>query len=98
LKKFSSAIKYEIIEGPEEQKKPQLKFWIDNENEKKCEKAFGKNILFTDKQKWHTKKIVKTYNSKNFVEDNFKLLNDHLLVPVGPVYHHKDEKLEFTCF
>jgi transposase len=75
-----------------------LKFWIDNENEKKCEKAFGKNILFTDKQKWHTKKIVKTYNSKNFVEDDFKLLNDHLLVPVGPVYHHKDENIRVHVF
>jgi transposase len=36
---------------------------------KKCEKVFVKDILFTDKQKWHTKKIVKTYNSKNLVED-----------------------------
>jgi transposase len=98
LKKYSSIIKYEIIEAPEVQKKPQLKFWIDEENEKKCEKAFGKNILFTDKQKWHTKKIVKTYNSKNLVEDDFKLLNDHLLVPVGPVYHHKDENIRVHVF
>jgi transposase len=98
LKKLSSVIKYEIIEAPEGKKKPQLKFWIDEENEKKCEKAFGKNILFTDKQKWHTKKIVKTYNSKNFVEDDFKLLNDHLLVPVGPVYHHKDENIRVHVF
>jgi len=98
LKKYSSIIKYEIIEAPEVQKKPQLKFWIDEENEKKCEKAFGKNILFTDKQKWHTKKIVKTYNSKNLVEDDFKLLNDHLLVPVGPVYHHKDENIRVHIF
>ena len=98
LKKYSSIIKYEIIEAPEGKKKPQLKFWIDEENEKKCEKTFGKNILFTDKEKWHTKKIVKTYNSKNLVEDDFKLLNDHLLVPVGPVYHHKDENIRVHVF
>jgi len=98
LKKFSSIIKYEIIEAPKGKKKPQLKFWIDEENEKRCEKTFGKNILFTDKQKWHTKKIVKTYNSKNLVEDDFKLLNDHLLVPVGPVYHHKDENIRVHVF
>jgi transposase len=41
---------------------------------------------------------VKTYNSKNLVEDDFKLLNDHLLVPVGPVYHHKDENIRVHVF
>jgi transposase len=35
LKKFRSAIKYEIYEAPEGKKKYQLKFWIDEENEKK---------------------------------------------------------------
>jgi len=98
LEKYRSVIKYEIIDVQEGQKKPQLRFWVDEENEKKCEKKFGKNILFTDKQKWHTKKIVKTYNSKNLVEDDFKLLNDHLLVPVGPVYHHKDENIRVHVF
>jgi transposase len=41
---------------------------------------------------------VKTYNSKNLVEDDFKLLNDQLLVPVGPVYHHKDENIRVNVF
>ena len=98
LKKYSSVIKYEIIEASEGKKKPQLKFWIDEDNEKRCEKTFGKNILFTDKEKWHTTKIAKTYNSKNLVEDDFKLLNDYLLVPVGPVYHHKDENIRVHVF
>jgi transposase len=98
MEKYRSVIKYEVIDVQEGQKKPQLKFWIDEENEKKCEKKFGKNILFTDKQRWQTKKIVETYNSKNLVEDDFKLLNDHLLVPVGPVYHHKDENIRVHVF
>jgi len=98
LKKYTSVIKYEIIDVQEGKKKPLLRFWIDEEIEKKCEKTFGKNILFTDKEKWHTKKIVKTYNSKNLVEDDFKLLNDQLLVPVGPVYHHKDENIRVHVF
>ena len=98
LKKYRSVIKYEIFEAPEGKKKPQLRFWIDEENEKKCKKTFGKNILFTDKQRWQTKKILKTYNRKNLVEDDFKLLNDHLLVPVGPVYHHKDENIRVHVF
>ena len=44
------------------------------------------------------KAIVKIYNSKSLVEDDFKLLNDQLLVPVGPVYHHKDENIRVHVF
>ncbi|AKB36049.1 Mobile element protein [Methanosarcina siciliae C2J] len=98
LKKYRSVVKYEIIDARESQKKPQLKFWIDEGNENKCEKSFGKNLLFTDKHQWHTKKIVQIYNNKNAIEDDFKLLNDHLLVPVGPVYHHKDENIKVHVF
>ena len=39
---------------------------------------------------WHSEKIAKTYNQKYLVEDDFKLLNDVLLVPVDPINHHKD--------
>jgi transposase len=98
MKKYRSVVKYEITDALEGQKKPQLKFWIDVENENKCEKSFGKNLLFTDKHQWHNKKIVQTYNNKNNIEDDFKLLNDHLLVPVGPVYHHKDENIRVHMF
>ena len=41
---------------------------------------------------------MKIYNSKSLVEDDFKLLNDKLLVPVGPVYHRKDEYLRVHVF
>jgi transposase len=44
------------------------------------------------------KAIVKIYNSKSLVEDDFKLLNDQLLVPVGPVYHRKDEYIRVHVF
>jgi len=98
IKKYRGVVKYEITDVPEGRKKPQLKFWIDEENENKRENSLGKNILFTDKHRWHTKKIVQTYNNKGAIEDDFKLLNDHLLVPVGPVYHHKDENIKIHVF
>ena len=41
---------------------------------------------------------MKTYNNKSLVEDDFKLLNDHLLVPVGLVYHHEDENIRVHVF
>ena len=52
--------------------------------------GFGKTIVFTDMHTWHSEKIAKTYNQKYLVEDDFKLLNDVLLVPVGQMNHHKD--------
>ncbi len=90
LKDFRSIIKYSINDSPEGKKKPQLTYDIDLDNEKKREKSLGKTIIFTDKCEWHSKKIVQTYNNKYLVEDDFKLLNDELLVPIGPIYHKKD--------
>jgi len=55
-------------------------------------------IIFTDKNEWHSKKIVQTYNNKYLVEDDFKLLNDELLVPIGPIYHTKDFNIRVHVF
>ncbi len=38
------------------------------------------------------------YNQKYLVEDDFKLLNDVLLVPVGPINHHKDFNIRAHIF
>jgi len=67
-------------------------------NSKGHEKGFGKLIIFTDKSEWHSKKIVQTYNNKYLVEDDFKLLNDELLVPIGPIYHTKDFNIRVHVF
>jgi len=47
---------------------------------------------------WHSKKIAQTYNQKYLVEDDFKLLNDMLLVPVGPINHHTDFNIRTHIF
>jgi transposase len=47
---------------------------------------------------WHSKKIAQTYNQKYLVEDDFKLLNDVLLVPVGPINHHTDFNIRAHIF
>jgi transposase len=98
LKDFRSIIKYEITENPEKKKKPQLTYEINLNNENIREKSFGKTVIFTDKTEWHSKKIVQTYNNKYLVEDDFKLLNDELLVPIGPIYHTKDFNIRVHVF
>lgn len=97
-KDFISVIKYEVGEIPEGMKKPGLKIWIEEEVEKKRNAGFGKTIVFTDMHAWHSKKIAQTYNQKYLVEDDFKLLNDVLLVPVGQINHHTDFNIRAHIF
>lgn len=98
IKDFRSIIGYEVSDIPKGKKKPKIKFWTRIAKEKKREKSFGKLIIFTDKSEWHSKKIVQTYNNKYLVEDDFKLLNDDLLVPIGPIYHRKDFNIRVHVF
>jgi len=98
IKDFRSIIGYEVSDIPKGKKKPKIKFWTRKTKEKKREKSFGKIIIFTDKSDWHSKKIVQTYNNKYLVEDDFKLLNDELLVPIGPIYHRKDFNIRVHVF
>jgi transposase len=98
IKDFRSIIGYEVSDIPEGKKKPKIKFWTRKAKEKKREKSFGKLVIFTDKSEWHSKKIVQTYNNKYLVEDDFKLLNDELLVPIGPIYHRKDFNIRVHVF
>ena len=98
IKDFRSMIGYEVSDIPEGKKKPNIKFWVRKKNEERREKSFGKLIIFTDKSEWHSKKIVQTYNNKYLVEDDFKLLNNELLVPIGPIFHRKDFNIRVHVF
>ena len=97
-KDFRSVFGYKVGEVPEGKKKPALEVWTPDAVEKKRYAGFGKTVLFTDLHTWHSKKIAKTYNQKYLVEDDFKLLNDVLLVPVGPINHHKDFNIRAHIF
>ena len=96
-KDFRSIIGSKVGDVPEGRKKPTLEIWIkDGEEERYA--GFGKTIVFTDMHSWHSKKIAQTYNQKYLVEEDFKLLNDVLLVPVGPINHHKDFNIRVHIF
>jgi transposase len=97
-KDFRSVIGHKVGEIPKGKKKPNLEIWIKKEVEELRYAGFGKTIVFTDMQTWHSEKIAKTYNQKYLVEDDFKLLNDVLLVPVGPINHHKDFNIRAHIF
>ena len=97
-KDFRSVFGYKVGEIPQGKKKPTLEIWTKKKVEERRYRGFGKTIVFTDLHTWHSKKIAKTYNQKYLVEDDFKLLNDVLLVPVGPINHHTDFNIRTHIF
>lgn len=62
------------------------------------EKSFGKNILFTDLKNISSKIIAKSYNSKNVVETDFKLLKNKMQIPIKPIYSRKDNRIKIHIF
>jgi transposase len=70
-----------------------LSYKVKDEVESSRKKGFGKTIIFTDLDEWDTKKIVKTYSNKYLVEEDFKMLNNPLQIPIGPVNHQKDHNI-----
>lgn len=59
----------------------------------KKERTFGKTILFSDREDWSSEKIMKTYNDKYLIEENFRFLKDRHYLRFEPVYHWTDQKI-----
>jgi transposase len=77
-----------------------LTFSLNTEIDEYYRRGFGKTAVFTDCHEWSSEEIVRTYNSKYLVEDDFKWLKDRLLICVTPVYHRKDDRIRahvFSC-
>jgi len=71
---------------------------IDDNAEKKLKKSFGRQVVITDKDDWDTLKIMKTYNQKNLIEADFKLVKDDFVIPLFPSFHRKDNRIEANVF
>lgn len=93
-KGVKSVVRYRITG----KRKLAVEWHIDEARKSEMEKGFGKTILFTDLEKWKTADIIKTYNSKNVIEDDFKLLKNRLVIPIPPVYHRKEEMQRVHVF
>ena len=97
-KDFRSIIGHNVGKIPKGRKKPTLEFWVKEKEEGMHYAGFGKTIVFTDLHAWHSEKIAKTYNQKYLVEDDFKLLNDVLLIPIGLINHRKGFNIRAHIF
>ena len=98
LKDLRPVIKYEVGDIPNGKKKPTLKYWICEEEEQNRYDKFGKTAVLTDLKHWQSTRIAKPYNSKYLVEDDFKLMNDVLIVSIGPINHYTDDMIRVHVF
>jgi transposase len=62
--------------------------------------AFGKRILFTNRDGWPVPEVVAGYRSQSDCEDGFRQLKDPHVVSFSPMYHWTERKIgvhTFTC-
>lgn len=92
---YESIFKYDVVENDGVRG---FKYWIDDKTEAQFIENCGKLIVFTDQDGWPADKIVKTYNRKVFIENDFHWLKDKLLIPLTPVWHRNDEHIRAHVF
>lgn len=92
---YESIFKYDVVENDGVRV---FKYWIDDKIEAQFIENCGKLIVFTDQDGWPAEKIVKTYNRKVFIENDFHWLKDKLLIPLTPVWHRNDEHIRAHVF
>lgn len=88
---YSRVFRFDV--GQRDLEGKQLLGWIDSAEERALLKSLGKQFLFTDMD-WKPAEIVRTYNSKSLIEDDFKFLKDKLLIPVKPLNHRLDRTIK----
>ncbi len=85
-----------LFEGNE--KDNVFSYKVDEIEEEKLILTFGKNLLFTDMHDWPTEKIVKSYNQKDLIENDFKWLKTVVLMPLKPIFLQKDSRIKVHSF
>lgn len=91
-----SVFKYNM--GADLYSKQGLNAWIDTKAEERLVSSFGKQVIFTDMEQWSPEDVVRAYNGKAMIEDDFKLLKDRLLLSVMPEWHWKDPRIKVHIF
>jgi len=70
-------------------KEIKIDFEVNAKAEDKLYRSFGKVAVFTDLD-WSDEQIVRTYNSKWLIEEDFKWLNDKVIMPLRPFFVRLD--------
>jgi transposase len=74
--------------------------WIKvrEEAEEAYRRSLGMNVVFTDRAGLSTEEILRTYNSRNMIEEDFKWMEDKVIIPLWPFFVRKDLSVRAHVF
>jgi len=76
----------------------EISFGVKKKAEDELYRSFGKVAIFTDLHEWSDEEIVRAYNSKWQIEEDFKWLNDKVIMPLKPFWVRLDLTLRAHVF
>jgi len=96
--KWTKVFRFRVGNTLDSNGKVSLTYWVDKRSEGERRKSFGKTTIFTDMAEWSDERIVRTYFARGGMEEDYHVLKDVLLLPVMPIYHRLDRRVEAHVF
>jgi transposase len=78
--------------------KLELKFQLEEEEERLFLQSFGRTVLMTDDHEMTTREIVDAYVARNSVEEDFKWLKGRAIIPLKPMFVRTEENIRAHVF
>lgn len=94
-KQLRGIFKYRVIEI---EGRIEIECRVDPKAEKELYQSFGKIAIFTDLHQAEDEQLVRSYNSKSMIEDDFKWLKDKTIMPLMPFWVRLDLSIRAHVF
>ena len=84
---YASALKYELSPKPKT-----LTYRVDEERKARLLRHFGRRMFFTDLN-WNAEAIVRTYEERTKIEEDFKWMKGDEMLPLSPFFVRTDASI-----
>jgi transposase len=71
---------------------------VKDDEEKAYRRSLGLTAVFTDHAALSTEEILRAYNSKYLIEEDFKWMEDKVIIPVWPFFVRRDRAIRAHVF
>ena len=94
-RQYRGLFQYSVVKA---EGKLELKFQLDEEEERLFLQSFGRTVLMTDDREMTTREIVDAYVARNSVEEDFKWLKGRAIIPLKPMFVRTEENIRAHVF
>jgi transposase len=94
-KQLRGIFRYRVIEI---EGRIEIECRVDPKAEKELCQSFGKIVIFTDLHQVGDEQLVRSYNSKSMIENDFKWLKDKTIMPLMPFWVRLDLSVRAHVF